>query len=81
MNKNGYTMVELLAVIAIIGLIFTIGIVSYSSLINRSNEAVYESYIDGMHEAAITYVMENPLSDDDIQYPLYFIVRKFVVHR
>ena len=63
MNKNGYTMVELLAVIAIIGLIFTIGIVSYSSLINRSNEAVYESYIDGMHEAAITYVMDNPLSD------------------
>lgn len=65
MNKHGYTMVELLAVIAIIGLLFTIGVISYSSLINKSNNTVYESYIDAMHEAVITYVMENPIKDKD----------------
>lgn len=59
MNKRGYTMIELLAVIAIIGLLFTIGIATYTWIIERANNTVYESYVDGMHEAAITYIMEN----------------------
>ena len=63
MNKAGYTMIELMAVIAIIGLIFTIGIISYSSLIQRSNDTVYESYMDGMHEAAQTYVIDHPVAN------------------
>ena len=63
MNKSGYTMVELLAVIAIIGLLFTIATVSYSSLINKSNNTVYESYRDSMHMAIQTYVIDNPIKD------------------
>ena len=66
MNKYGYTMVELLAVIAIIRLIFTIGVISYSSLINKSNNTVYEKYRDSMHEAAMTYIMEHPINNDTI---------------
>ena len=61
MNKNGYTMIELLAVITIIGLIFTIAIVSYTSLIDKANNTVYESYINNMHEAAINYFSDNLL--------------------
>ena len=63
MNKHGYTMVELLAVIVIIGLLFTIATISYTSLINKSNNTVYESYMDAMHEAAITYVIGHPVED------------------
>ncbi len=59
MNKYGYTIVELLAVLAIVALLFTVGVTAYSSLIKKANNTVYESYIDGMHEAAITYIMEN----------------------
>lgn len=65
MNKKGYTLVELIAIISIIGLLFTIATISYNYLINKSNITVYEAYREGMHEAAITYVMENPIKDTD----------------
>ncbi len=63
MNRKGYTILELLAVIAIIGLIFTIGTISYSSLIRGANNRVFESYADSMHEAAIMYFSDNPLQN------------------
>ncbi len=64
MNKHGYTMVELLAVIAIIGLLFTIATISYTSLINKSSNTVYENYMDSMHEAVLTYVIDHPIKDN-----------------
>ena len=63
MDKQGYTVFELLAVIAILGLLFSIGVVSYNRIIRKSNETVYEAYRDGMHEAVITYVMEHPIAN------------------
>lgn len=63
MNKYGYTMVELLAVIAIIGLLFTIATISYTSLIRKSNNTVYENYIYSIHEAVQTYIIDNPVEN------------------
>ena len=68
MNKKGYTIIELLAVIAIIGLLFTIAIISYSGLINKANETVYKNYINSMHEAAITYFTDNVLISNETIY-------------
>ena len=59
MNKKGYTVIELLAVITIIGLLFSIAIVAYSGFIDKANNKVYETYIDSLHEAAVIYFTKN----------------------
>ena len=65
MNRKGYTIMELLAVIVIIGLLFSIAIVSYTSFINTANNRVYESYRDNMHEAAIMYFTDHLLTNNE----------------
>ena len=52
-NKNGFTLVELLAVIVIISLLAGIATVSYASLINQSNNKAFETYEDTMHAEAV----------------------------
>ncbi len=48
-NKNGFTLVELLAVIVILGLIAGVGVLAYTSIIDSSKIKVYESYEHTMH--------------------------------
>ena len=55
MNKKGYTLIELLAVITIIALLTSVAVISYSYFINKANESAYENYIDSMHEASVMY--------------------------
>lgn len=59
MNKNGYTLVELLAVIVIIALLGGIATIAYTSYQNSSAERVFETYMDNMHESAIMYFLEH----------------------
>ena len=59
MNRKGYTLVELLAVIVIIGLIIGIAVISYSSYQQSTAERVFETYMDSMHEATIMYFLEH----------------------
>lgn len=58
-NKKGFTLVELLAVITILGILVTISVVSVTSVINRSTENSYKTLEDEMVEAAKKYVVEN----------------------
>jgi len=58
-NIKGFTLVELLAVIAILGVIITISVVSVSGTINRSTDSGYKIIEDQMVEAAKQYVAEN----------------------
>ena len=60
MNKKGFTLVELLATIVIIGLIGGLAVVAYSSLIHQSEDKVFETYMDTMHGEAILYLSNNP---------------------
>ena len=59
MNKKGYTLVELLAVIVIIALIGGIAVISYSSYQKSTAERVFETYMDNMHESMIMYLLNN----------------------
>lgn len=58
MNKHGLTLVELLAVIAILGLISGIAVISYRAIVNSSADRVYKSYEDTMHAEA-AYMLTN----------------------
>ena len=58
-NKDGFTLVELLAVIAILGVIITISVVAVSGTINRSTNNGYKVIEDQMVGAAKQYVAEN----------------------
>ena len=58
MNKKGFTLFELLAIIVIIGVISGIATISYRSIINASADRVYTSYEDTMHAEA-AYMLTN----------------------
>lgn len=59
MNKKGYTLVELLAVIVIIGLIGGIAMIAYNSYQRTTAERVFETYMDSMHESMMMYLVDN----------------------
>ena len=59
MNEKGFTLVELLAVIVIIGLLSSIAVVAYNSFIDNARERVYKTYEDTMKAEAEMYYINN----------------------
>ena len=59
MNKDGFTLVELLCAFVIIALLAGIGVVSYTSIMNSASNSSFERYRDSMHAEAINYVSKN----------------------
>lgn len=59
MNKKGFTLVELLAVIVIIGLLSGIAVVAYNTFIDNARERVYKTYEDTMKAEAEMYLIDN----------------------
>ena len=49
MNKKGFTLVELLATILILGLIGGIAVISYNAVVKDSRKTVFESYQKTMY--------------------------------
>lgn len=64
MNKKGFSLIELIVVIAIIGLLLSIAVISYTSFIKKSNDLVYETYMDEMARAATMYLIDNRIIDE-----------------
>lgn len=60
MSKKGFTLVELLAVIVILGLIMLIASKSIMASRNNSLQKVLNTKIDEVKKAAIIYGQENP---------------------
>ena len=59
-NNKGFTMVELLTTIIIIGFVAGIGMALYSSVINSSTKRVYEAYEKTMRAETMQYIINNP---------------------
>lgn len=59
MNNRGFTLVELLTVVLILGLISSIGIISYNRVINSGYEKYYASLESSLEVAATTYFKDN----------------------
>ena len=64
MNKNGFTIMELLAVIIIIGIIGTVAGFGVNFLLKSSNEKEYQAKKELLIEAAILYGEEHSLNEE-----------------
>ncbi|MFR5856739.1 MAG: type II secretion system protein [Bacilli bacterium] len=68
MNKKGFTLVELLAVIAILAIVITIGLISVTRIRENALKKIVATKIEQIEQAAILYGQENPeelTSDND----------------
>jgi type IV pilus assembly protein PilA len=61
MNKKGFTLVELLATIVIMGIIIAIAVPSYIHITQSTKEKAYESKKEYIEAKAISYASENDL--------------------
>ena len=57
-KRNGFTIVELLVVIVVIGILAAITIVSYSGITQRANEAVLQSDLDNASKILKMYQVD-----------------------
>ena len=64
MNKKGYTLVEIIAVIALIAVICGLFVLNFSRKNNNQLEENYNNEIKKIESAADTYVMNNKSSSD-----------------
>lgn len=62
MKRNGFTMVELLAVIAILGILTGVAVASFDSFTNKAKQSTYTEYEKTMKSAATNYLMANASS-------------------
>ena len=60
MNKKGFTLVELLAVIAILAIVITIGLISVTRIRENALKKIVATKIEQIEQAAILYGQENP---------------------
>lgn len=58
-NKKGFTLVELLAVIVLIGLLSSVALISYTAFIDKTEERVYKTYENTMKATAEMYLIDN----------------------
>ena len=67
--KNGFTLIELICVITILGLIALIAVPTVNTMIQNSKKEAYEEQITTIEKTAKTYMSKNSLelpSDDEV---------------
>lgn len=64
MNKKGFTLVELLAVIVILAVILTIAVPNMFKIIDKSKQDSYDNQVKMITDAAKKYVVSNNVTID-----------------
>ncbi len=72
-NKKGVSLVELIAVIVIMGIIATVGGISVASIIENSNKAAAQTAVSDVFTAGKNY-LQSHLDDDDKKVTLAELV-------
>ncbi len=68
MNKKGFTMIELLGVMALLGLVLLLVVPGLSNLSGSNTDREYETYLDMMKEYAKTIPVAKYRSDSSGNY-------------
>ena len=58
--KKGFTLMELLVIIGLLGMLLTITIVSYSSIVKDSKKAAYDRQVSTIIQVGKDYVLNTP---------------------
>ncbi len=61
-RKKGFTLVELVVVIAIIAILSTVGIVSYTAVISKAKDSASKQELDQLHSAMVTDALTRDLT-------------------
>lgn len=69
--KKGFTLIEVIAVIVILGIIGLIAVPISNSAVKRSKEKLYNEQIDKIISACKNYILENDDADPDENYTRY----------
>lgn len=59
MNKKGFTLVELLAVIVILGLLLALATLTVTAYLNAAKEASFKSLVQSIEASAELYIIDN----------------------
>lgn len=59
MNKKGFTLIELMAVVVILGVIMTIGGIAVFNIISSQQQSLLEEQIKSLKDTAVTYAFSN----------------------
>ena len=71
-NSKGFTLVELIAIIILLGAIVTITYTSVSGILNRQKRKVFEESLNGIIDSATIYVTENKYSFTAIEDQVWY---------
>ncbi len=58
MNKKGFTLIELIAVMTIIGILSTIAGVSVSRYLSQAKDQTYDTYMSTIYDASVMYLQK-----------------------
>ena len=59
MNKKGFTMIELMATITLLGIMLTLAVVSVSKYLNKARNTAYKDYEKTLEGAATNYFLDH----------------------
>ena len=59
MNKKGFTMIELMAKITLLGIMLTLAVVSVSKYLNKARNTAYKDYEKTLEGAATNYFLDH----------------------
>ena len=76
MNNKGFTLVELLAVIIILGLLLLITMISVNSILNSSKESLSETQKKRLEDAAEIYYLSEGMNRDSKCVSIEYLVLK-----
>lgn len=66
-SKSGFTLVELIVVITILGILAGIAVPAYSGYIKKANEAADYTQLDSIKTAAVFAYTDKHVNDDDFK--------------
>lgn len=59
MNKKGFTLVEMLATVTLLGVLVSLAVVSYTRYVKSTRQAVYNDYEETLKAASTNYFLNN----------------------
>jgi len=78
MKKNGFTLVELIAIIVLIGVISLIFIPVLDDVLKENKEKVYSTYRKNMVSASETYMIDNNISVNSVEPVIYIDLNNLI---